>query len=148
MELPFVCAHEVGWRHVGQGWGGKQAQGDGEGAHGYMVPRGDRKKSPASPFPHPSNGLALIPAQRLERQPRSPQVRLVHGDRRLSQRLGHAVIGLPAPRGCKKSVTRLGVTRVTGKIDVVGETRHWGIDEAFQRHQRGEEDTSVRHWGS
>ncbi len=23
-------------------------------------------------------------------------------------------------------------------IDVVGETRHWGIDEAFQGHQRGE----------
>ena len=23
-------------------------------------------------------------------------------------------------------------------IDVVGETQHWGIDEAFQRHQRGE----------
>ena len=35
-------------------------------------------------------------------------------------------------------MTRLGVTRVVGKIDVVGETRHQGIDEAFQRHQRGE----------
>ncbi len=46
--------------------------------------------------------------------------------------------GLPAPRGCKKSVTRLGVTRVAGKIDVVGETLHWGIYEAFQRRQRGE----------
>ncbi len=32
--------------HVGQGWGGKQAQGDGEGAHRYMMPRGDGKKSP------------------------------------------------------------------------------------------------------
>ena len=46
--------------------------------------------------------------------------------------------GLPAPRGTKKSVTPLGVTRVAGKIDVVGETLHWGIYEAFQRHQRGE----------
>ena len=35
-------------------------------------------------------------------------------------------------------MTRLGVTRVGGKIDVVGETLHWGIYEAFQRHQRGE----------
>ncbi len=26
-------------RYVGQGWGGKQAQGNGEGAHGHMVPR-------------------------------------------------------------------------------------------------------------
>ncbi len=24
--------------HVGQGWGGEQAQGDGEGAHGHSVP--------------------------------------------------------------------------------------------------------------
>ncbi len=46
---------------------------------------------------------------------------------------------LPAPRNHKKSVTRLGVTRVVGKIDVVGETLHWGSYEAFQRHQRGEE---------
>ena len=42
---------------------------------------------------------------------------------------------LPALRGYKKSVTQLGVTRVAGKIDVVGETLHWGIYEAFQRHQ-------------
>ncbi len=24
--------------HVGQGWGGEQAEGDGEGAHGYSLP--------------------------------------------------------------------------------------------------------------
>ncbi len=99
-------------------------------------------------LPHRGNGLALVLAQRLDGQAGVPKVGLGHGDRRLGQRRSDAVIGLPAPRGCKKSVTRLGVTRVTGKIDVVGETRHWGIDEAFQRHQRGEEDTSVRHWGS
>jgi hypothetical protein len=40
-----------------------------------------------------------------------------------------------ASRLQKKSVTQLGVTRVAGKIDVVGETLHWGIYEAFQRHQ-------------
>ena len=33
---------------------------------------------------------------------------------------------LPAPRGTKKSVARLGATRVEGKIDVVGEVLHWG----------------------
>ncbi len=37
----------------------------------------------------------------------------------------------------QKSVTRIGVTRVAGKINVVGETLHWDY-EAFQRHQRGE----------
>ena len=41
---------------------------------------------------------------------------------------------LPAPRSYKKSATQLGVTRVVGKIDVVGETLHWRIYEAFQRH--------------
>ncbi len=51
---------------------------------------------------------------------------------------GHVMKRLPAPRNHKKSVTRLGVTRVVGKIDVVGETLHWGSYQAFQRHQRGE----------
>ncbi len=70
-----------------------------------------------------------------------PEVGPQESTRRIGGSLGtkgHVMKGLPAPRGCKKSVTRLGVTRVTGKIDAVGETRHWGIDEAFQRHQRGE----------
>ena len=35
-----------GLGHVGQGWSGKQAQGDGEGAHGYSVPRLGQRKSP------------------------------------------------------------------------------------------------------
>ncbi len=35
----------------------------------------------ASVFPHPGNGLALVPAQRLERQPGLPQVDLCHGQR-------------------------------------------------------------------
>ncbi len=38
----------------------------------------------------------------------------------------------------QKSVTRLGATRVAGKMNVVGETLHYGNYEAFQRHQRGE----------
>ncbi len=33
--------------YVGQRRGDEQGQGDGEGAHRHMVPRGDRKKSPA-----------------------------------------------------------------------------------------------------
>ncbi len=38
---------------------------------------------------------------------------------------------LPTPRGYKKSVTRLGVTRVRGKIDVVGEMLHWETKKPF-----------------
>ncbi len=30
--------HRGGAGQVGQGWGGEQAEGDGEGAHGYSVP--------------------------------------------------------------------------------------------------------------
>jgi hypothetical protein len=37
----------------------------------------------------------------------------------------------------KKGVTRIGVTRVAGKINAVGETLHWDY-EAFQRRQPGE----------
>jgi hypothetical protein len=44
----------------------------------------------------------------------------------------------PASRSCKKSAARLGVARVVGKIDAVGETLHWGTYKAFQCHQRGE----------
>ncbi len=33
-----------------KGRGGEQAQGDGEGAHGYMVPRLGEKESPTSAF--------------------------------------------------------------------------------------------------
>ena len=47
---------------------------------------------------------------------------------------GHVMKRLSAPRSHKKSVTRLGAKRVAGKIDVVGETLHWRIYEAFQRH--------------
>ncbi len=38
---------------------------------------------------------------------------------------GHVMKWLHAPRGYKKSATQLRVTRVAGKIDVMGETRHW-----------------------
>ncbi len=67
-----------------------------------------------------------------------PEVGSQEGTRRIGGSLGtkgHVMKWLPAPRGYKKSVTRLGATRVAGKIDVVGETRHRGIDEAFQGHQ-------------
>ena len=40
----------------------------------------------------------------------------------------HALKPLPGPRGSKKSVTRLGVTRVRG---VVGEMLHWGTKKPF-----------------
>ena len=39
--------HGSGAGHVGQGWGGEQAEGDGEGAHGYNLPRLGQKESPA-----------------------------------------------------------------------------------------------------
>ncbi len=38
---------------------------------------------------------------------------------------------LPAPRGYKKSVARLGATRVGGNINVVGEVLHWGTKKPF-----------------
>ncbi len=70
-------------------------------------------------------------------QENRPEVGSQESTRRISGSLGtkgHVMKWLPAPRGRKKSVTRLGVTQVGGKIDVVGETRHWRIYEAFQRH--------------
>ncbi len=52
---------------------------------------------------------------------------------------GHAVKWLPAPRGYKKKCDPVrGHTSWGAMIDVVGETRHWGTSEAFQRHTRGE----------
>ncbi len=51
-----------------------------------------RSGAVASPFPHLGNHLALVPAQRLDRQPGLPQIGLGHGDRRPGQRLGHAVV--------------------------------------------------------
>ena len=66
-----------------------------------------------------------------------PEVGPQESTRRIGGSLGtkgHAVKRLPASRG-QKNVTRLGVTRVGGKIDVGGETLRWGIYGAFQRHQ-------------
>ena len=70
-------------------------------------------------------------------QENRPEVGSQESTRRISGSLGakgHVMKWLPAPRGYKKSATQLGVTRVVGKIDVVGETLHWRIYEAFQRH--------------
>ncbi len=53
---------------------------------------GAKGKPAASPFPRLCNGLALVLAQRLDRQPGVPQVDLGHGGRRLGQRPGHAVV--------------------------------------------------------
>ena len=82
-----------------------------------------------------------------------PEVGPQESTRRIGGSLGtkgHVMKGLPAPRGCKKSVTRLGVTRVTGKIDAVGETRHWGglMKPSSAISEAKRPDTSVRHWGS
>ncbi len=79
--------------HVGQGRGGEQDQDDGEGAHGYSLPWLGENESPAvSAFRHPGNRLALVPAQGLDRQPGLLQIGLLHGDRRLGQRPGDAVV--------------------------------------------------------
>ncbi len=43
------------------------------------------------------NGLALVAAQGLERQPRPPQVRLAHGGRSLGEGPGGAVVGSKGP---------------------------------------------------
>ncbi len=70
-------------------------------------------------------------------QENRPEVGSQESTRRIGGSLGakgHVMKWLPAPGGYKKSATQLGVTRVAGKIDVVGETRHWRIYEAFQRH--------------
>ncbi len=40
-----------------EGRGSEQAQGDGEGTHGRIVPRGDRKKS-LPPHPSPASAMA------------------------------------------------------------------------------------------
>ncbi len=50
-------------------------------------------------LPHRGNGLALVPAQRLDRQAGVPKVDLGHGDRRLGQRLGDAVVMPEHPGG-------------------------------------------------
>ncbi len=44
-------------------------------------------------FRHLGNGLALVPAQRLHHKPGLPQIGGQHGNGRLGQRLGHAVVG-------------------------------------------------------
>jgi hypothetical protein len=59
----------------------------------------------------------------------SPEINLRSGGSLETK--GHTVKWPPAPRGYKKSVTRLGVTRVRGKIDVVGEMLHWGTKKPF-----------------
>ncbi len=64
---------------VGKGRGGEQAEGDGEGAHGYSLPWLGENESPAvSAFRRLGNGLALVLAQRLDRKSRPPHVRLGH----------------------------------------------------------------------
>ncbi len=63
-------------------------------AHGYSLPWLGEYESPAvSVFPRRGDRLALVAAQRLDGQPGVPQVRLGHGDGRLGQRLGNAVVG-------------------------------------------------------
>jgi hypothetical protein len=54
----------------------------------------------------------------------SPKIYLRSGGSLRTKR--QALKRLPVPRGSKKSVARLGATRVEGKIDVVGEGLHWG----------------------
>jgi hypothetical protein len=74
-----------------------------------------------------TNRLGAIRENRPEFE--SPEISLRGGGSLETK--GHAVKWLPAPRDYKKSVTRLGVTRVRGKIDVVGEMLHWGTMKPF-----------------
>ncbi len=62
-------------------------------------------------LPRLGNRLALVPAQRLNGQPGVPQIGLVHGDRRLGQRLGDAMVGpstLAAPAAASSRVSLSG----------------------------------------
>ena len=65
-------------------------------------------------FPRLGNGVALVPAQGLNGKPGVPQIDRRHGDRRLGQRLGDAVVDAQHPEPETLLLATAGAVKVLG----------------------------------